>query len=221
MAYTIKQVKAVLSSHGMPVENLDAAAEELCGRHKADLDSLKEERDNFKRAAADADAYKEQLDEANSKLKAESDKSKALEKERDEIKGKYDTATADLEKLKTDNAERETTERSKKSLSDYLKEQKYSEHAIRFIRNKGDFHKAIEFDDDGKATNLADVLKSIQADEDFSGFTPKVTETSHTPATPPANTGGKKAMTKDEIMKIEDTSARQKAIAENHDLFGF
>ena len=70
MAFTVKQIKAVLSSHGIPVENLDTAAEEICSRHKADMDSLIEERDSFKKSAADAEAYKEQLDEANSDRKS-------------------------------------------------------------------------------------------------------------------------------------------------------
>ncbi len=39
------------------------------------------------------------------------------------------------------------------------------------------------------------------------------------PETPPAN--GKATRTKDEILAIKDTSERQKAIAENHELFGF
>ena len=38
--------------------------------------------------------------------------------------------------------------------------------------------------------------------------------------TPPANTGGAQAKSKEEIMKIENTADRQKAIAENHELFG-
>lgn len=38
------------------------------------------------------------------------------------------------------------------------------------------------------------------------------------PANPPKNTGGK--MSRDEILKIKDPTARQAAIAENHELFG-
>ena len=220
MAFTIKQVKAVLSSAGIPVENLETAAEEICSRHKADMDSLIEERDSFKKSAADAEAYKEQLDEANSKLKAETDNRKAAEKERDEIRGKYDTASADLEKIKTENAERETAERSKKALADYLKEQKYSASAIRLITNKGGFHKSVEFDDEGKAKNLGDILQSIQADEDFSGFTPKETKTGHTPATPPNNSGGKAAATWADVDKIKNTAERQAFMAEHKDDLG-
>lgn len=221
MAFTVKQIKAVLSSHGIPVESLDAAAEEICSRHKADMDSLIEERDSYKKSAADADAYKEQLDEANSRLKAETDNRKAIEKERDEIKGKYDTATADLDKIKTENAERESTERSKKALSDYLKSKQYSDKAISLIRNKSDFHKSVQFDDNGKPTNLADVLKSIQADEDFSGFTPEVKQSGHTPATPPGNTGGdKKPITWADIDKITDTAERHAVMAQHKDELG-
>jgi hypothetical protein len=38
-------------------------------------------------------------------------------------------------------------------------------------------------------------------------------------STPPTNNGGT-TMTRDEILAIKDTSARQQAIAEHHELFG-
>lgn len=219
MAFTVKQIKAVLSSHGIPVENLDAAAEEICSRHKADMDSLIEERDSFKKSAADAEAYKEQLDEANSKLKAETDNRKAAEKERDEIKGKYDTAAADLDKIKAENAERETDEKCRKALADFLHEQKYSDFAVKNITRNG-FHKSVQFGEDGKPKNLDEILKTIQADEGFSGFTPKTTEKSHTPATPPANTGGVPKATWEDVDKIKDDGERQAFMAQHKDDLG-
>lgn len=190
---------------------------QIMARHVGVTDALKEQIADSDEQAEKLTKVQAELDKLKASHKETADALKAAEKERDEIKGKYDTATADLEKLKTDNAERETTEKSKKALSDYLKEQKYSDHAIRFIRNKGDFHKSIEFDENGKATNLADVLKGIQADEDFSGFTPKVTETSHTPATPPANTGGTKPVTWDDVDSIKDIGERHAFMAQHKD----
>ena len=78
----------------------------------------------------------------------------------------------------------------------------------------------VEFGEDGKATNLEAVIKSIQDDKDFSGFTPKVTETTLQLENPPANSGGKKALTWDDIDKITDTKERQKAMAENMEALG-
>lgn len=193
---------------------------QIMARHVGVTDALKEQ-------IADSEAQEEKLTKVQAELdklkasqKEQAERLSAAEKERDEIKGKYDTASADLEKIKTENAERETTEKSKKALADYLKEQKYSASAIRLITNKGGFHKSIEFDDEGKAKNLGDILQSIQADEDFSGFTPKETKTDHVPATPPANAGGKKSMTKADIMAIKDDAERQQAIKDNLSEFG-
>ena len=78
----------------------------------------------------------------------------------------------------------------------------------------------MEIDDSGKATNLDSVISTIQADSDFSGFTPKVTDNNHEPATPPQNSGGKKAITWEDIDKIKDIGERQQAMAENMDSLG-
>ena len=76
---------------------------------------------------------------------------------------------------------------------------------------------AIEFDDDGKIKGADDLTKSIKSEwADF--ITTTETKGAETP-TPPSNNGGGK-MSKADIMKIKDTSERQKAIIENHELFG-
>ena len=87
------------------------------------------------------------------------------------------------------------------------------------IRNG--FADDIELGEDGKAKNLDDVIKNIQSDADFSGFTPEIKETKHTPANPPANAGsGKKPLTWEDIDKIKDIGERQQAMAENMDSLG-
>ena len=212
MAFTRKFLTA-LGIEPDKVDEIMAAHVEVTDALKAQINDSKDEADKLTKVQAE-------LDKLKASQKEQAEKLSAAEKERDEIRGKYDTASADLEKIKTENAERETAERSKKALADYLKEQKYSASAIRLITNKGGFHKSVEFDDEGKAKNLGDILQSIQADEDFSGFTPKETKAEHVPATPPANAGGKKSMTKSEIMAIKDDAERQQAIKENLSEFG-
>ena len=162
---------------------------QIMARHVGVTDALKEQIADSEEQNDKLTKVQAELDKLKASQKDMAEKLSAAEKERDEIKGKYDTATADLDKIKAENAERESTERSKKALSDYLKEQKYSETAIKLINRNG-FHKSVEFDDDGKPKNLDEVLKTIQADDDFAGFTPKVKESSHTPSNPPANAGG-------------------------------
>lgn len=187
--------------------------------HVEVTDALKAQINDSKDEADKLTKVQSELDKLKASQKDMAEKLSAAEKERDEIKGKYDTATADLDKIKAENAERESTERSKKVLSDYLKEQKYSDTAIKLINRNG-FHKSVEFDDDGKPKNLDAVLKTIQADDDFAGFTPKVKESHHEPATPPKNEGGKTKMTKEEIMAIKDDAERQQAIKDNLSEFG-
>ena len=77
----------------------------------------------------------------------------------------------------------------------------------------------LSLDAEGK---LKDVDKlTVQAKEDWDDFIPTVKETGVRTANPPANNGGKTVRTKEEIMAIKDDTARQRAIAENHELFGF
>jgi hypothetical protein len=61
------------------------------------------------------------------------------------------------------------------------------------------------------------LAKSIA--DDWSDYVVTVGEQGAKPATPPANTGGQ-TMTKESIMAIKNRGERQKAIAENPELFG-
>jgi len=74
-----------------------------------------------------------------------------------------------------------------------------------------------KLDKDGKLENEADIKAAIE--KDWSDF--KIT--THTEgakvANPPANNGPAKR-TKEEILSIKNTMERQKAMAENHELFG-
>ena len=43
MAFRVKQIEKILSDSGMPLENINKCAEDLCKRHAIDLDEIKEE----------------------------------------------------------------------------------------------------------------------------------------------------------------------------------
>ena len=208
MAFTRKFLTA-LGIEADKVDEIMSAHVEVTDALKAQINDSKDEADKLTKVQAELDKLK-----ASQKDMAE--KLSAAEKERDEIKGKYDTATADLDKIKAENAERETDEKCKKALADFLHEQKYSDFAVKNITRNG-FHKSVKFGEDGKPTNLDEILKTIQADEGFSGFTPKTTEKSHTPANPPANTGGAKPVTWDDVDNIKDIGERQAFMAKHKD----
>lgn len=192
---------------------------QIMARHVGVTDALKEQIADSEEQNDKLTKVQAELDKLKASQKDMAEKLSAAEKERDEIKGKYDTATADLDKIKAENAERETDEKCRKALADFLHEQKYSDFAVKNITRNG-FHKSVQFGEDGKPTNLDEILKTIQADEGFSGFTPKTTEKSHTPATPPANTGGVTKATWEDVDKIKDDGERQAFMAQHKDDLG-
>lgn len=192
---------------------------QIMARHVGVTDALKEQIADSEEQNDKLTKVQAELDKLKASQKDMAEKLSAAEKERDEIKGKYDTATADLDKIKAENAERETDEKCRKALADFLHEQKYSDFAVKNITRNG-FHKSVKFGEDGKPANLDEILKTIQADEGFSGFTPKATEKSHTPATPPANTGGVTKATWEDVDKIKDDGERQAFMAKHKDDLG-
>ena len=74
----------------------------------------------------------------------------------------------------------------------------------------------MKLDKDGNLVDEAELRKKIG--EEWGEFRTTVTEKGANVETPPKSSGSQ--MTKEEIMKISDTTARQKAIAENLNLFG-
>lgn len=77
----------------------------------------------------------------------------------------------------------------------------------------------LDLDAEGKLKDIDGITK--QAKEDWGDFITTVKETGVNSANPPANNGGKQTRTKEEIMAIKDATERQRAIAENHEMFGF
>ena len=45
MAFRVKQIEKILSDSGMPLENINKCAEDLCKRHAIDLDEIKAKSD--------------------------------------------------------------------------------------------------------------------------------------------------------------------------------
>ena len=77
---------------------------------------------------------------------------------------------------------------------------------------------AVPLDDEGKFKNSADLVKTIK--EEWSDFIVSEGKGGAPTATPPTGSG-KSYKSKEEIYAIKDTAERQKAISENHELFGF
>ena len=203
MAFSIKQIKAILSSHNMPVDDLDAAAEDICARHSADLDSIKEERDTFKKDAETLADVKKELDA----LKANTG---------DDFKAKWEKEKQDFADYKAEVEKEKTLEAKRAVLREIAKDAGLSEAGIAKAVKYHDFDK-MELDDKGAAKDKATILKGLK--EEWADYI-QTTETRGANTATPPTTSGTGRKTVDEIMAIKDDVERQTAIAQNLDLFG-
>ena len=208
MAFTRKFLAAL----GIEPDKVD----EIIAAHAEVVDGLKAQNAEGKDAAAQLAKVTAQLETAKKSL-AEAEQ-KLADAEKDDYKGKFEAEKAAREKLESDVAAKESAAKKEAALTAAAKAKKYSDDAIAMILDsKKDYASRIELDKDGKPTNVDAILSEIAADRP--SLVPKTTAAHHTPATPPANTGAGKP-TKEEIMKIKNTADRQRAIAENPELFG-
>lgn len=206
MGIEADKIDEIIAAHTETTEALKAQVSEARG----EAEQAKAEADKIAGVQAELDKVRKDLETANKTIETAN---------KNDYKGKFETVTAELEMLKSENAAKATATLKQSALKEELKKAKYTDNAINLIIRNG-FANDVEVGEDGKATNLETVIKSIQADSDFSSFTPKVTENNVKLENPPANTGGKKAMTWDEIDKITDTKERQQAMAENMEALG-
>lgn len=191
-----------LTAMGIDADKVD----EIITAHTEVTDALKEELQKYKKDAEELPKVQEQL-------------KKALEKGDDAYKEKYEKEHKEFEDYKkTQQAEAE--ERKKQAVyKSILKEAGVQDKRIdSVLKVSKDVINKIELDDEGKAKN-ADELKKAAAEE-WEAFIPKK-ETHGTGVQPNGSTNGGSGMSRDDIMKIKDDTERQRAIAENHELFGF
>lgn len=215
MALTRKFLEAL----GIDESKVDA----IINAHTETTNAIKTERDTFKADAEKLSEIQKQLETAKAEKVTAEEKLTALNKKVEDFeKADYKTQLANKEKeienLKNEYTAKETAVNKKNALTSHLKNIGYSDTAINLIKRNG-FADKVTFGEDGKANNLDSVLSEIQADADFSGFTPKAESTQHTPPTPPSNNGGASKLTREQILAIPSTADRQKAISENIELF--
>lgn len=207
MALTRSKIKEILSTAGVDGDHMDAAVQAIIDGHTATVDSLKEERDNYKKDADELPGVKSELEALKAKSKGD-----------DPYKEKYEKEHSDFEAFKSAQAEKETAGKKKEAYKALLKENKVSDDWIDTILEATNLKDA-ELDKDGKFENadkLSDTIKSKWA----KCIVSEGAKGANTP-NPPTGKGSGGSMTKEDIMKIKDSGERQAAIAENHELFGF
>lgn len=195
-------IDQIIEAHSETVNALQGQI----GNAEAEAEKARVEAEKYKAEAAKAAELEKKARAAE--REAETAKQNGAEYER--LKKEFEEYKAGQEKAAAD-ARKEATFR------EWLKGMGVSDKGISMIM-KWQGVDGVELDDDGKIANAKDLRKSVK--EDWGEFIVKQsTEGADTP-NPPNNTGGP-TKTKEEILNIKDTSERQRAMAENHELFGF
>lgn len=189
--------RSFLKATGLTDEQITAVIEE----HTAVTDALKADRDKYKGEAEKAADLQKQLED----LKSGEDWQEKFNKEHQ--------AFEDFKKQTESEANAAKVKAAYRKL---LSEEGISEKRLDTILKVTDFSK-MKLDKDGNLADANELKKSINAE--WGEFKTTVTERGAQVDKPPQT--GKSKMTKEEIFAIKDTNQRQKAIAENHELFGF
>ena len=188
--------RSFLKSTGLTDEQITAVIEE----HTAVTDALKADRDKFKK---------------------ESEKAADLQKQLDSLSGgedwqkKYEDEHKAFEDFKNQTAQEAETAKVKAAYRQLLISEKISEKWVDRIMKGVDFS-AMKLNKDG---SLSDVEKLKDAiDSEWGDVKNTVTERGAEVEKPPKTGNGQ--MTREDILAIKDTTERQRAIANNLNLFG-
>ena len=170
---------------------------------KAKAEKLAADVDTFKAQAEKLGAVEEEVKTLTQKLTDSEQKNGDLEKQIEDIKGEQEKAA--------------TLAAKESAYKEMLKEAGVSKKRIDSVIKVTDFDK-IEIDEDGKLKDKDKIVDKVKADwADF--IEVKRTDGADTKTPPDGSNSGK--LTKEDILKIKDTTERQQKIAENHELFGF
>lgn len=207
--------RKMLKAMGIEEEKIDQIIE----AHTETTDALKSERDKFKEEADKVPEVQKKLDEANEKLDAANKEIETLTGAANDdasYKEKYETEHQAFEDFKAEVEANKAKTQKVDAYKALLRKAGVSDKRIDAIVKVTSMDD-IELDEKGKIKEEGKVVDSIKSD--WSEFIVTETVKGADTETPPTNTGGK--MTKEEIMKIKDSNERQKAIEDNHELFGF
>lgn len=202
MSLSKAKVKEILSEAGADAEKIADAVEKIISGHVATIDALKEERDSYKEQAEKMPDLQKELDGLK--------KDAADGKDYQTLKQEFEDYKKQVEAEKVRGAKEEAY---KQILKDAGIPERHFAKILRYSDVDG-----MELDEEGKAKNAKELMKSIKEEWGDHIETTK-TEGAKTP-NPPGGTGSKSTMTREEIRNIKDPIARQKAMAENPSLFG-
>ena len=198
MAFGRKWLDEILQNDDLTAKE---KSQKIMDEHISVTNGLKDERDS----------YKEQADKAAD-----------IQKELDGIKGgedwkkKFEDEHKAFEDFKKQTAQNAETAKVSAAYRKLLADEGISEKRLDAILKVTDLSK-VKLDKDGNLEDAENLKKAIN--DEWGEFKTTVTERGAQVDKPPQI--GKAKMTKEEIYAIKDAEQRQKAIAENHELFGF
>ena len=204
-----------LSALGIEADKIDQIIE----AHTDSLEGIKAERDKYKEqidnGKTDAEAKEKELADTRKELE---DLKKQVETDAKEREGKdYDKLKKEFDDYKAEQEAKATNAAKESALKELLADMKMSEKGSKQVL-KWMGVADIELDENGKIKDASNLRKSIK--EDWGDYIQSEGAKGADTSNPPDNNGGG-TMTKEEIMKIKDRAERQKAISENHELFGY
>ena len=189
-----------LSALGIEAEKID----EIITAHTDTVDGLKEDISKYK---ANAEAY--------ATVKAELDELKKSTGKDESYKVKYEAIKTEFDEYKKNIQNKATAEKKANAYKALLVKAGVNEKLIDKIMS---VTKLDDLELDGDDIKNADkVTDSIK--EEWADFIVKTKTEGEPTKTPPKGTGTK--LSKEQIYAIKDPFERQKAIAENHEAFGF
>lgn len=189
-----------LSALGIDADKVD----EIIDAHTESINALKEQRDQYKADAEKLPSVQQELDA----LKADSG---------DGFEEKYNALKKEYGDYKAEVAAKELKAKKETAYKELLKDAGIGENHMAKVLKYTDWD-AVELEDDGKIKEAKTHIKAVKEEwpELIVSTSVKGAETHN-----PPSGSGKAYSSKEEIMKIADAAERQKAIAENHELFGF
>ena len=182
----------------------EAKIDEIISAHADTVNALKEQRDGYKADADKLPAVQKALDDL-----------KASQSGEDPYKEKYENQAREFDEYKKSVEAKELKRSKSTAYKQVLKELKAS-HVDSILKASQSELEKIELDENGKIKDVDKLKESIK--KEWADFIVAEGQQGANTATPPANEGSK--LSKDDIMKIKDPTARQKAMYENSELFG-
>ena len=184
-----------LSGIGIEEDKIELILE----KHQEVLGEIKDERDRLKEEAEKLPSVEKELADLKEATKDGKENS---------YKVKYEALKEDFETYKKDISEKEIHSKKESAYREWLKSAGVSERRLDSVLKVSPID-SLEFDDEGKVKDSENLSKTIK--EEWSDFISTESTKGAQTANPPSSNGSSLFKTKEEIVKIKDTSERQKA----------